>query len=442
MGDATGVTVGIDIGTTSVKAVAVDGDGTVLRRTRIPHPLVVPAADRMEHDANKAWRRGPRRALRELGADGVRAVSVVAMVPSLTAVDRRGMPRTPGLLYGDARGGRGEGEAEGFLRWTAAQEPGAHGYWPAQAVANRELGGEPVVDTSVAASSMPVFSPDTWGWDEALITDAGGRLDQFPRVAGMGEAVGTVDGTETVLDAGGVDAIGEQIVAGAVEPGDVLIIFGTTLIVWVVAPEWVEVPGLVTIPHMGGAGQFIGAASNVGGLFVNWAANLLGRPRGTADPGRIPLWEPYPRGERVPIGDPHRRAALRGLDLTSDAAGARRAAFEASGFVARRIIDGSGVTPRRIVGTGGGVRVPEWTHAVADCTGLPIDVVAVPEGAALGAAWLARMAAGLESSMNDAARWARTGERIEPDPAWQRAAAERYDRFLELSDSSPKPLQD
>ena len=428
------VTVGIDIGTTSVKAVAVDADGTVLRRTRIPHPLVIPAADRMEHDANKAWRRGPRRALDQLVDDeiDVRAVSVVAMVPSLTAVDRRGMPRSPGLLYGDGRGGHADGEAEGFLRWTAAEVPGAHGYWPAQAVANRALGGEPVVDTSVAASCMPVFSSDTWGWDEALIDDAGGRLDQFPRVAGMGEAIGRVDGTDAVLDAGGVDAVGEQIVAGAVEPGDVLIIFGTTLIVWVVAPEWKDVDGLVTIPHMGGAGQFIGAASNVGGLFVNWAANLLGKATNQpADPNRVPLWEPYPRGERIPLGDPQRRGALRALDLTTDAAAARRAAFEASGFVARRIIEGSGVSPRRIVATGGGVRVPEWTQAVADCTGLALDIVAVPEGAALGAAWLARMAAGLESSMNDAVRWARTSDRVEPDPRWQAAAAERYVRFRE-----------
>ena len=428
----TDVTVGIDIGTTSVKAVAVNGDGTVLDRTRIPHPLIVPAADQMEHDANKAWRRGPTRALAALAPHEPRAVSVVAMVPSLTAVDRRGMPRTPGLLYGDGRGGHGDGEAEGFLRWTASELPGAHGYWPAQAVANRALGGEPVVDTSVAASCMPVFSAETWGWDEAVATAAGARLDQFPRVAGMGEAIGRTG--DALLDAGGVDAVGEQIVAGATEVGDVLIIFGTTLIVWVVAPEWKDVPGLLTIPHMGGAGQFIGAASNVGGLFVNWASALLGRSKGLPDdPSRIPVWEPYPRGERIPLGDPHRRGAVRDLDLTTEPRAVRRAAFEASGFVARRIVEGSGVTPRRIVATGGGVRVPEWTQAVADCTGLPVDVVAVPEGAALGAAWLARMAAGLESSMNDATRWAETSERIEPDVAWQAAAGDRYARFREVA---------
>jgi xylulokinase len=91
------VCVGIDIGTTSVKAVAADDDGNVVARARVPHRLLVPAADRLEHDAAQAWRRGPVRALRSLGLDDdPLAVAVSAMVPSLTAVDRRGRPVAPG----------------------------------------------------------------------------------------------------------------------------------------------------------------------------------------------------------------------------------------------------------------------------------------------------------------------------------------------------------
>ena len=106
------VTVGIDIGTTSVKALAADGDGNVVARARVPHPLAVPTGDAMEHDANRAWRRGPRRALAALGDVRARGLCVAAMVPSVTAVDRRGIPRTPGLLYGDARG-RGDSRPTG-----------------------------------------------------------------------------------------------------------------------------------------------------------------------------------------------------------------------------------------------------------------------------------------------------------------------------------------
>ena len=76
--------------------------------------------------------------------------------------------------------------------------------------------------------------------------------------------------------------------------------------------------------------------------------------------------------------------------------------------------------------------MPEWVQALADCSGLPVDVVAVPEGGALGAAFVARVTAGLETSTNDAVRWARTSHRVEPDPAWAHAVEDRYARFRAL----------
>jgi len=134
---------------------------------------------------------------------------------------------------------------------------------------------------------------------------------------------------------------------------------------------------------------------------------------------------------------------LADLDLTHDAAAVRRAAFEGSGFVVRRTLDAArahaALEPRRIVATGGGTRVDEWVQAVADATQLPVDCVAVPEGGALGSAWLARIAAGLEepTAMTDGRRWARTGRTVEADPAWVDAMDERYERFVTLSDLRP-----
>ena len=72
-------------------------------------------------------------------------------------------------------------------------------------------------------------------------------------------------------------------------------------------------------------------------------------------------------------------------------------------------------------------------QAIADATGRPVEVSAVPEGAALGAAFLGRMAAGLESSIADAARWASIERIVEPDPAWKGPMEDRYGRFLELA---------
>src|SRR5205823_2032996 len=73
--------VGIDIGTTSVKAVAADADGSVVARTRVPHRIVIPDADRFEHDADQAWRRGPREALAGLKVADIAAICVTGMVP-------------------------------------------------------------------------------------------------------------------------------------------------------------------------------------------------------------------------------------------------------------------------------------------------------------------------------------------------------------------------
>ena len=123
---------------------------------------------------------------------------------------------------------------------------------------------------------------------------------------------------------------------------------------------------------------------------------------------------------------------LDALDLTHDAASLRRAAYEASGFVVRQLIELSGAPVARIVAAGGGTRVGPWMQAIADATGRPVEVSAVAEGAALGAAFLGRMAAGLETSIADAARWACTERIVEPDPAWAAATADRYQRFMEL----------
>ena len=125
---------------------------------------------------------------------------------------------------------------------------------------------------------------------------------------------------------------------------------------------------------------------------------------------------------------------LDGLNLTHDAASVRRAAYEASGFVVRQLIELGGAPASRIVATGGGTRVAPWMQAIADATGLPVEVSGVAEGAALGAAFLGRMAAGLESSIADAARWASVERIVEPDPAWKEPMEDRYGRFLELAE--------
>ncbi|MXW89967.1 MAG: xylulose kinase, partial [Acidimicrobiaceae bacterium] len=96
------LTVGIDIGTASVKAVAAGDDGTVVARARVPHRVVAPSPDRFEHDPQQAWVDGVLATWRDVRAGAgqpVAAVTVSAMVPSMCGVDSAGTPVTPGLLY-------------------------------------------------------------------------------------------------------------------------------------------------------------------------------------------------------------------------------------------------------------------------------------------------------------------------------------------------------
>ncbi|HUY63129.1 MAG TPA: FGGY-family carbohydrate kinase [Acidimicrobiales bacterium] len=472
MTDVSGsVTVGIDIGTTAVKAVAVDGEGRILARSRVGHRLRTPEPDHLEHDAGRAWRRGPLQALAEVLAavDEPAGVCVASMVPSLTIVDARGRPCAPGLLYGDARGrpaapgaspsGPAEVEsvmpdAVGFLRWAVGQLPGARGYWPAQAVANYALGRVPAIDTAMAMSLGALMTAGQW--DPGVLDSLGVTPGQLPTVVPMAQAAGTVTGTDTVIAAGTVDALCDQIVSGADQAGDVLVICGATLVVWAVVDEWIEVPGLWTVPHTVPGKVLVGGPSNAGALFVDWARGLLHEgfrraprpkrgdvvtphgeePARTGDPGRVPVWLPYVRGERAPFHDHTLRAGLYDLDITHDATAVERAAYEASGFVVRAMLDRAGIKARRIVASGGGTRVVPWMQAMADAAGLPVDVVAVHEGAALGAAFVARVAAGLEPSIDGAGRWSAVGARIDPDPRWQKAADDRYARFVALGPST------
>jgi xylulokinase len=446
-----GVTVGIDIGTTSVKAVAADGDGTVLARARVPHRAHTPDAGAFEHDIDTAWRGGVLAALGQVaGGRDVAAVNVAAMVPSLGAVRADGTGAGPGLLYGDRRGERAEhdadrpgdsGELLAFLAWharaAAIGATGACAFWPAQAVANHALTGRGAIDTTTAMTAHPLF--DFTGWDPAVAAGAGVTPDQLPAIVVGSEPVGRVlDGLPAagaVVGGGTIDALAEQAVAGADRAGDVLVLCGTTLITWGVLDGWREVPGLWTIPHTAAGLSLIGGPSNAGGLFLDAVRRWLGPSADAGDTvgsGDLPVWLPYLRGERTPLHRRDLRASVEGVGLHHTPADLLRAAHEAAGFVVRHHLDlarAAGLAPRRIVATGGGTQVGAWMRALADCTGLPVDVAAVPEGAALGSAYMARGVAGWEAPLGAASGWARTARTVEPDPAWVEAADERYHRF-------------
>jgi xylulokinase len=449
------VTVGIDIGTTSVKAVAAADDGQVLARARVPHEVRTPDPGAFEHDIDQAWRANVLTALEQVATGReVAAVNVSAMVPSLGAVDADGRAAGPGQLYGDRRGERADhdptqpgdsGELLAFLAWHAATTPGAAGFWPAQAVANHALCGRGVIDSTTAMTAYPLF--DFVGWDAGLAGEAGTTPSALPDIVSGVEPGGRVrDGLPAagaLVGGGTIDALGEQLVAGADDSGDVLVICGTTLITWAVLDDWQEASGLWTIPHTAAGKSLIGGPSNAGGLFLDRARRWLGEVSPEAldavAPGDLPVWLPYVRGERTPLHRRDLRAGVHDLAVHHGPEHLLRAAYEAAGFVVRHHLDRAreaGVAPQRIVATGGGTQVPHWMQSLADCTGLPVDVATVPEGAALGSAFIARCTAGVETAMTDARRWAKTARRVEPNREWQEAAEARYERFRQLTEGA------
>lgn len=450
------LTVGVDIGTTSVKALAVDDDGAVVASARKRHGLTT-SPGRLEHDADEAWRHNVWTAYTEVaGGRHVRAGMVAAMVPSLTAVDDEGRPCGPGLLYGDVRGQgtpgaspASSGETVGFLGWLAANVPDARGFWPAQAVGTHALCNQSVIDYATAFCTSPLFDGKDWSAD--AVRDRGADPGQLPRVVTEPEPVGRVIDGDAVVGPGTVDALAAQYVAGADRPGDVLVIVGATLIAWLVVDGWVERPGLWTVPHTVPGTCLVGGASNAGGLFVDWVRALVGDVGVDGDtpldPWDVPVWLPYLRGERTPLHQPRLRGELGDLHVGHGAHAVMRAGHEASAFVLRRFLElGAAVppvdpTPQRIVAVGGGVRDRRWVRALADGTGLPVAVADVPDASALGAAFVARCVAGLEGDPTDGRRWARTARLQEPDPKWSAACDERYERFVRRTLSLVEELE-
>ena len=496
------VTVGVDIGTTSVKAVAAEADGTVVARARIPHRLVAPDPGRFEHDPQGAWIDGVLSALKEVRAGvperSVAAVTVSAMVPSMCGVNSAGTPVTPGLLYGDARGrtpagrsvdadgsgsgpdpgsvpgtdaseestegeavgsvpgtdvseestegeavgsvpgtdaseGSTEGEAVGFARWLAGRD-GVEALWPAQALANRFLCGVAAIDSSTAMAMAPMS--DGQGWAPGLLDEIGMGAQQLPVISPGAAAIGELDGA--LVSAGTIDALGEQLVAPCGDAGDVLVMCGTTLLPWVLTDEWIEVDGLWTFPSARAGLMAVGGASNAGGLFIDRVRVLVGdTPAGellALGPEDLPVWLPYPRGERTPLHDTDRRAELLDLHVGHTPAHVLMAAYEAAGYVVRHHVELSGLDAARIVAVGGGTQSAAWMQALADTTGLAVDVSAEPYSAALGAAYHSRVTAGLEADTSEARRWGRVSHRVEPRPAHAAAAEGRYHRFRQGTD--------
>jgi xylulokinase len=318
------------------------------------------------------------------------------------------------------------------------------------------LTGERVLDRHTAGHYMPLFDPESGEWSERFAEHIA-PLGMLPRLAWSDEKAGEVSeagAQETGLErgtpvaVGAVDALSEAVSVGAVEPGDLMIMYGSTTFFILVLDRPVPDRRTWSVP---GAfrGQFnLAAGMATTGSLTRWFRDELARdlPEDEAyerlfasaeevAPGSNGLLMlPYFSGERTPINDPRARGLIAGLSLSHKREHLFRAVLESVGYGIRHNLEtfqAMGAPLRRIVAVGGGTKSSTWLRIVSDVAGVVQQVPSQTIGASYGDAFLAGLAAGAVKR-EDLERWVETGGEVRPDEQRRAAYEPLYRDFLEL----------
>ncbi|HWM04511.1 MAG TPA: FGGY-family carbohydrate kinase [Actinophytocola sp.] len=461
---------GVDIGTSSSKAVLVTAQGQILARSSREHRTSTPHPGWAEHDAETVWWADFLALTRELLPTNGRlaGMAVSGIGPCLLPADAAGRPLRPAILYGiDTRATTEITElteelgAEQILhrggtplstqavgpkiRWLAKHEPDIYERTELLLMASsylvHRLTGRYVLDHHSASQCDPMYDQNRLDWarDWAEVVAPGLRL---PELAWPTEVVGTVTAAaarETGLPqglpvtAGTVDAWAEATSVGVREPGDVMVMYGTTMFLIQVLAAPRPHPGLWTTSGVFPGTRSLAAGMATSGAVTDWLRRLVGGEFGVlvAEAAAVPagsrglLLLPYFAGERTPIFDPDARGMIAGLTLEHGRAELYRAALEGIAYGVRHnleVMHEAGGRPSRLVAVGGGTQGGLWTRIVSDVTGAEQQVPTETVGACLGDALLAAVATGVDV---DPEAWNPADHTVRPDAA----AAGRYDEF-------------
>jgi xylulokinase len=287
-----------------------------------------------------------------------------------------------------------------------------------------------------------------WGWLPPALEspDVSGRVTDE-----VASALGLPPGTPVVAGAG--DQAAGGVGSGAVEPGIVTCSVGTSGVVFAATPEPVidAETRLHSFCHASpGLWHLMGVMLAAGGSF-RWLADTLaplaadtgsleqrlGRLAAGAAPGSNGLlFLPYLAGERTPHADPLARGAFIGLREEHSLAQLARAVMEGVTFGLRdslELLREMGVAAREVRAIGGGSRNPLWRQVQADVFGLPIVSLAVDEGPAFGAALLTGVGCGLYRDVAEACGAAvQASERVEPHQDRERFYQELYAQYRQM----------
>jgi xylulokinase len=461
---------GIDVGTSAVKALAVDDRGEVLERGSASYPLSSPQPGWSEQDPDD-WVRAAREALAGLGIERLDGLGLSGQMHGLVALDDSLRPLRPAILWNDQRTGAECVEIEervgrerliaatgnvaltGFtapkLVWMRRHEPELfarirHVLLPKDYVRLR-LTGELATDVADASGTL-LFDVGARDWSETVTDALEIPLSWLPPAHESCERAGTLDGAPVAAGAG--DQAAGAVGVGVDRPGPASVVLGTSGVVFAATPEFRSDPlgRTHTFCHaVPGAWHAMGVMLSAAGS-LSWFEQTLGGgepvERLLAEAAERPpgadgvTFLPYLTGERTPHADPDARAAFVGLHASQGRGSLTRAVLEGVAFGLLDSLDllrETGLTVELGRVSGGGARSGLWLEIVASVLELPLERVAVDEGAAYGAALLGGVAAGAWADVGEAvSACVRPTSRIEPNAEWSAVYRERRESFRSL----------
>ncbi|MBY6413970.1 FGGY-family carbohydrate kinase [Rhodococcus sp. BP-252] len=490
--------VGIDMGTGSTKGVLVTEDGVVLASEQRAHEMSLPRPGWAEVDAEAVWWADVCAIASSLTAEvpagsRVAAMCVSGVGPCLVLTDADLNPVRSAILYGIDSRAHAEiaeltalfGEAEILRRcgkllssqavgpkieWVRKNEPEnfarASKWFGSNSYVVAKLTGEYIQDHHTASQCDPLYSVREFGWNTEWSDRVLDGLD-LPRLAWPSEIVGKVSADAaastgipvgTPVVAGTVDAYAEAFSVGVRHPGDLMLMYGSTMFLVQVLAEY-RTPAPTGRPAGSTSGALwtttgvekgtyaLAAGTSTAGSLTTWLQTVTGgasfdelmREASAVPAGSDGLLVlPYLAGERTPVFDPDARGVMAGLTLRHTRGHMFRAAYEGISFGIRQILemfDDSDTPVTRAVAVGGGLRSPVWAQALSDITGRTQLVPTQAIGASYGDGLLAAIGVGAVSPETD---WATVASEIPPNPEHKALYDDLYGNWCELYPSTRK----
>lgn len=451
---------GIDLGTTSVKAAVFAPDGARLGGATRRHPTHRPAPGHAEQHADDWWS-GVTGVLADLGAAGVlrdlAGVGLCSQVNTHLVTDAAGVPLHPAITWQDGRCAAvaatltdrpappDRARVRGGLGTVDASHPAARAAWFAahrpqvwaraeRLLAPKDWLMQRLTGTAVAdpLSSVGLVGPDgTYPeWLDLLVPGLSGRLPPLAdpaTVAGHTTGAGGLPAGLPVA-VGTMDAWSALLGGGVAAPGDAIDVAGTSEVLAMAADPGGGAPGVVAFPPWRGLHVHAGP-TQAGGDALTWAAAALGGTvpelldlAATAAPGAGgALFLPQLAGERAPLWDPQLRGHWLGATFGTGRAELARAVLEGVAHAARHVLgpleDAAGRQATALAACGGGANSDLWCQVKADVLGRPLRRTAERDAGVLGAALIAGLAVGAGASVGElVARMVRVEREFVPDP--------------------------